>query len=150
MQRSRNKPPLFLPYNLLYMIIYSCTILVPNVWIHLAYKLVCVHKAANMSFQLGLLLKTEEQGTMMLVNSVFLDYSCKSNRSYASKQWLSDAPKRKNLLVPNTLPQTHMVGGGAHCIRVLLFRFRLSPSLQVVGKVYDALGLGIVVDCTAV
>jgi hypothetical protein len=75
MQCSRNKNPFFLPYNLLYTIIYSCTILVPNVWKHLNYKLVCVNKAANMSFQLGLLLKTEEQGTMMLVNSVFLDYS---------------------------------------------------------------------------
>jgi len=58
------------------MIIYSCTILVPRVCLRQNCKLVCAHKVATMPFQLDLLLKTEEPGTMMLVNSVFLVYSC--------------------------------------------------------------------------
>ena len=127
--------PCFLPYNWLYRIIYSCTILVTNVWIRLNCKPVCVHKAAKMPFQLGLLLTKEEPRTMILVISVFLDSSSKSNRSYASKQCIPDTPTGQKLLVSNALPQTHMVGGQTHCTSVPLFGIRLSPSSHFVGKV---------------
>jgi hypothetical protein len=75
---------------------------------------------------------------MMLVNSVFLVYRCKSNSSYASKQCIPDAPIRQNL-VPNTLTQMHMVGEQAHCTSVPLFGFRFWPSSHFCEKVWDML-----------
>lgn len=86
MQRLQNKKRRFLPYSWLYSVIYRRTILVPNVWVRLNCYHVCVNKEAKMPFQLGLVLKTEVSGTMMPINSEFLVYCCKSNRSYASKQ----------------------------------------------------------------
>jgi len=61
-----------------------------------------------MPLQLDLQFKTEEPGTMMLVNRVFLDYSCKSNRSYASKQCIPDAPTRHSCA---KYPATGAYGG---------------------------------------